>query len=256
MNKICFFTSSLGISYEDEAGKHPCVMDNRYGLHTLLQNHWPKNARVLMISSDPDASEINDFYINLYRQSFTMSGLSYDMIDCYDRRYQPNIQAYDVLILAGGHTPTQNRYFKAINLKAKLQNYQGIIIGISAGSMNAADIVYAHPELEGEAIDPNFQRYLDGLGLFPIRILPHFQDIKDTWLDGKHLIADIALPDSYHHDFYALNDGSYFVVANNRVELYGDAYYFNQGVITYLLGMVANPIIENIDTFVTKTNND
>ena len=42
---------------------------------------------------------------------------------------------YDVILLAGGHVPTQNCYFKEIDLKEKIKDFQGIVIGISAGSM-------------------------------------------------------------------------------------------------------------------------
>ena len=47
----------------------------------------------------------------------------------------------DLIILAGGHVPTQNRYFQEINLKSLLKNYQGVILGISAGTMNSAETV-------------------------------------------------------------------------------------------------------------------
>ena len=40
-----------------------------------------------------------------------------------------------------------------------------MIFGISAGSMNSAEEVYAQPELEGESLDPNYVRFIPGLGL-------------------------------------------------------------------------------------------
>ena len=58
-----------------------------------------------------------------------------------------------LLILGGGHVPTQNRFFQKIGLRERMKAFAGLVIGISAGSMNSAEIVYAHPELEGEAID-------------------------------------------------------------------------------------------------------
>ena len=38
--------------------------------------------------------------------------------------------------------------------------------------MNCAQIVYAQPELEGEAIDPKYERFLEGLNLTKFQILP------------------------------------------------------------------------------------
>ena len=74
--------------------------------------------------------------------------------------------------------------------------------------MNCADTVYAGPELEGEAIDPLYERWITGLGLTDINIFPHFQSLKDDYLDGLRLIEDITYADSIGHEIIALNDGS------------------------------------------------
>jgi peptidase E len=135
-------------------------------------------------------------------------------------------------LLAGGHVPTQNQFFNRIHLKELTKRYEGIIIGISAGTMNCADVVYAQPELDGEAIDPEYQRYLDGLHLTKINILPHFQDVKDLSVDGLRVLEDISLPDSKIRPFYALVDGAYIFVDDNRSTLFGEAYWIKDGTIT------------------------
>lgn len=248
--QIGFFTSSLGVSYELDGQKYAQRLDNSQGLLSLLAEKWPINPAILMLSSDPTTAGINDFYADLYREAFNLSHLSFSHLDIYDNRYQPHINNYQIIILAGGHTPTQNQYFNQIDLKHQLTDYQGIIIGISAGSMNAADLVYAAPELPGEAVDPNFKRYLSGLNLFPLRILPHYHDLISLKLDEKDLIQEIILPDSYIHDFYALNDGSFFYQANNDIILYGDAYYFKQGNIKYLKNNAAFKELRNTSAII------
>lgn len=90
--------------------------------------------------------------------------------------------------------------------------------------MNCADLVYAGPELEGEAIAPSYQRRLPGVGLTDINIFPHFQSLKDDWLDGMRLIEDITYADSVGHEILALNDGSYVLIDDGKVTLYGEAY--------------------------------
>lgn len=58
----------------------------------------------------------------------------------------PNlVRQANFIILGGGHVPTQNRFFQRIRLKELLQDWQGVILGISAGSMNSAETVYAQP---------------------------------------------------------------------------------------------------------------
>ena len=234
MKKIIFVTSSLNTTKTILDTKFPQKITNTYQLLDNLKKYWPKQAKVLMISSDPLTFEINDFYANIYRKSFQLSDLEYQKIEILDDRYYPNLQQYDVLILAGGHTLTQNKFFNQINLKAQLENYSGLMIGISAGSMNLAGLVYGAPELENEAIDKNFQRYYPGLDLFPYRIIPHFNELKDITLDNLKMVEEILIPDSFNHDFYTLDDDSYFILKDNHISLYGSSYYFEKGKTIYL----------------------
>ena len=103
-------------------------------------------------------------------------------------------------------------------------DFHGIVVAWSAGSMNCADTVYAGPELEGEAIDPLYERWITGLGLTDINIFPHFQSLKDDYLDGMRLIEDITYADSVGHEIVALNDGSYIMLEDGKTTLYGEAY--------------------------------
>lgn len=90
--------------------------------------------------------------------------------------------------------------------------------------MNCAEVVYAQPELEGEAIDPNYTRFLPGLGLTKAMLLPHYQIIKDEVLDGLRIMEDITYPDSCGKQFYALVDGSYLLIDNGMEKVCGEAY--------------------------------
>ena len=68
-------------------------------------------------------------------------------------------------------------------------------MGISAGHMNCAEIVYAQPEMPGEAVDPDYRRFIPGLGLTKYNILPHYQAVKDDYVDGMRLFEDITFRD-------------------------------------------------------------
>lgn len=111
--------------------------------------------------------------------------------------------------------------------------FDGLVIGISAGTMNAADIVYAIPELPGETYDPDYQRFIPGLGLTDINVIPHYQMIKNARLDGQKIIAEIAVQDSIGHRFITLSDGSYIVI-DDDVTLYGEAYVIEEGAVKLL----------------------
>ncbi len=134
------------------------------------------------------------------------------------------------VMLCGGHVPTQNHFFAQLGLPGLFHNYHGIVLGVSAGSMNAAHIVYAAPEEPGEAADPHYSRWMNGLGLTETRILPHYQFIRDHVLDGQK-VEDIALADSKKRHFLALPDGSYILCADGSEALYGRGWYFADGMM-------------------------
>lgn len=231
-----FLTSKIGGSYKENGIRIPCALNEANNFLNLLKEYWPINSKCLIISSDPDSEEMNDSLKSVFTEAFRMSKLSLLKMDICDRRNEERLADmmydYDVLILAGGHVPTENKFFSRIHLKELMENYKGITIGISAGTMNSAEVVYAQPELEGEAINPEYERYLHGLNLTKINVLPHFQNIKDLSIDGLRILEDISLPDSKIRPFYALVDGSFIFVDDSKSVLYGEAYLVKNGNIT------------------------
>ena len=105
-----------------------------------------------------------------------------------------------------------------------------MVLGISAGSMNMAEVVYAQPEEPGES-GPDYQRFIPGLGLTNIQICPHYQKVKDYLVDGLRLFEDITYPDSMGKCFYALPDGSYIYQDEHHQLLCGEGYRIRDGVM-------------------------
>ena len=230
-------TSSLGGSIKVNGTRIPDVLIQHNGLLENLKSIWIPDAKVLIICANPDNHEKNDGVYSCLKEALPMSGLSISSMDqCDDRNPSiiDNLENIDVLILAGGHVPTQNRFMKQLRLKERLSDYKGIVVAWSAGSMNCADVVYAGPELEGEAVDPLYERWIPGLGLTDINIFPHFQSLKDDYLDGMRLIEDITFADSVGHEILALNDGSYIMVDNGQATLYGEAYRIKDRQLTQI----------------------
>ena len=234
---VAILTSSLGGSHKVNGNRVPTYLLNENDLTDKLKQYWKESSRVLIISAGPDAFERNDNILYCQTEAFAMSGLKaegFEMCDSRTVQLAENIKSYDVIILAGGHVPTQNKFFGELNLKKKLRDFDGLIIAWSAGSMNCAEIVYAQPELEGEAIDPEFQRFIPGLGITKQMIIPHFQNVKTDVLDGYRVIEDMAFPDSMGREFVALNDGSFIVSVNGSETLYGEAYLIKDGILSQI----------------------
>lgn len=235
---IAFLTSSPGGSHEENGIRKACRLNDANGFLERLTAVWPEQARCLLICAEPDNKENNDAMAENYRKAFPMSGLPLEQLELCDGRNAALLPVLfaksNVIILSGGHTLTQNRFFHQIGLKPLIQSFDGVLIGISGGSMNSAEVVYAQPEWEGDTTDPEYERFPDGLGLTPIMILPHFQILKDQVLDGKRLIEDVAFPDSMGRTFYALPDGSYVLIQGGKTEILGEAYVIQDGTIRKL----------------------
>ena len=228
---ICFLTSR--IDDPDTGALNPA---NRF--IDELHLRFPDHCRALDICSDPDGWDKTDFYASLTKKMFEDAGFSFEQFYTLDSRNQglakKLVQESNLLILSGGHVPTQNLFFKKIRLRELMKDYEGVVIGISAGSMNSADIVYSQPEEAGEAVDPVYQRYLAGLNLTKTNLLPHYQEVKDDVLDGLKIFEDITCPDSMGKTFYAIPDGSYLFIDACKEELRGEAYRVRDGIITQI----------------------
>ena len=225
---IAFLTSSHNIEGRPD-------LNPANGFASELLKAVPRPCRGLAVCSDPDDYERTDFFCHSVREGFEAGGVVFDRYRILDRRNQNKaaemVLNADLIILMGGHVPTQNRFFAEIGLRGILADYDGVIVGISAGSMNSADVVYAQPELEGEAVSPGYQRFLPGLNLTKTMLLPHYQKVKDDVLDGLRLFEDITFADSMGRKFYVLPDGSYLYIRDGREELRGEAWLIEDGVM-------------------------
>ena len=225
---ICFLTSRT-----DPPGSDHLTLNPANGFVDALRRVFPAPCRALFVCSDPDNAEKTDFYAATLRTSFSSAGLPFARLLTLDGRSEAQaarlIAESNLLILSGGHVPTQNRFFQKIGLKALLRDFDGVVIGISAGTMNSAETVYAQPELEGEAVDPAYPRFLPGLGLTKRQIIPHYQMIQDDVLDGKRVMEDVAYPDSAGRQFILLPDGGYLYIENGTETLCGEAYLLADG---------------------------
>ncbi|MCD8130293.1 MAG: Type 1 glutamine amidotransferase-like domain-containing protein [Lachnospiraceae bacterium] len=229
---IAFLTSSPNGRYRETDHRSIVPLNPANGFTDSLKKYWKDGANGLLLSAMPDLSEINDGICASMRDTFAASGFPVGSLEVCDSRDYSQVQRlgnYDFLILGGGHVPAQHAFFEKIGLREALRKYDGIVIGISAGTMNSAKLVYAQPEEEGESVDPAYQKFLNGLDITDINILPHYQAVKDDVLDGRRLFEDITYADSYGHKFYAIVDGSYLLVENGEQTLYGEAYLISDG---------------------------
>ncbi len=209
---------------------------NNFGKEFL--NTMKKPYKALFVASSPDDVERTERHAYDMKATYENSGLEFSEYILLDRRNQEDaaelVKNADFILLAGGHVPTQNDFFKDIKLRELMKEFDGVVMGISAGTMNSADVVYVHPEREGETKFTDEERYRQGLGLTKTMVIPHYQMIKDWQLDGLRLFEDVAYADSMGRKFYCLVDGSYLYIHDGMEELRGEAYLIENGVMTQI----------------------
>ena len=228
-----FVTSS---PYIDGAPK--AILSNRNQFVDRIRECLPENPRVVFVASDPDDHSGTCSFAAETCMAFLEAGIPFSGYEVLTGKTAAHgygmISHSDLVVLCGGHVPTQNAFFRKIRLRHMLHKYQGVVLGISAGSMNLAAEVYVQPEEPGESIDPHYRRFAPGLGLTAVNICPHYQKVKNATLDGKRLFEDITYGDSMGKCFFALPDNSYFYQDENGLYLCGEAYRIKDGILEML----------------------
>ena len=246
--KAIFLTSSLGCSIKANGKKIVTNCDNSNGFVDELKRHICKIDNLVYVASDPFAFDISDEKCKFIAKGLTLDGFDVNKAVVIDDRFKGNIKkqllSADVIFLAGGHVPTQNNYFKQIGLKEILQNYDGIVIGQSAGSMNSASIVYCQPEYEEELLNKNFQKRLTGLGLTDIMLMPHMNRAKIDTLLGK-TTYQLCLEDSFDFPHYGIEDGGFIEIVNGVATAYGKTVFIKNGFETVLCENGQKIVIED-----------
>lgn len=227
-----FLTSSPFVENADRA-----LLWNANHFVDRIREALPPFPRCLFVCADPMRHDLTCQFGGDIFSAFREAGICFSgfaVLDGQTRDWAEDlVHGSDLIVLAGGHVPTQNAFFRQIHLRELLEGYEGVVMGISAGSMNCPEFVYAQPEEEGESA-PDFPRWLPGLNLTDVNVLPHYQKVKDIILDGKRLFEDVTYIDSYGNDFFALPDGSYFYQDENVLLLCGEGYRIANGILERL----------------------
>lgn len=223
----------------------PCIYDHSpatltedNGFLRRIRSKLPPSPRTLFVASCPDDHKMTDFYAGDMAGAFLRSGIDvsdWQLLDNLNRdKARELITWSDFIILMGGHVPTQNKFFTEIGLRELLKDFPGVIMGISAGTMNAAEIVYAQPESDGETA-PTFRRFYPGLGLTNIMVCPHYQQVCDWVLDGKRLYGEITEADSQQgYAFHIFPDGTYIYKDDTEYAIYGKCWRMQNGITELL----------------------
>ena len=232
--KKLFLTSWIGGYDRSDEDKTPIKLNNTNRFVDRLRLACPNIRVITYIASDPNDFEKCDEHSKRLMANLKLDGFEPEAIYVIDNRNRYNvadaIMSSDIVFLSGGHVPTQNAFFKKIALKEILQNYNGVVIGQSAGSMNCAELVYVQPEEPEDFADKDFKIQIAGLGLTKYNIMPHINFAKDYDYNGV-TVYDMCMEDCKKIYHYGIVDGGFIEVESGgrSAVSYGETYLFREG---------------------------
>lgn len=112
-------TSSLGGQVKIDGKRLPAKLPETNGLLKCIKDVWKKDSKVMIISGSPEYYDKNDSVLFCLKGAFSLSDLgTSEVLMCDERKKEiiERLPEIDVLILAGGHVPTQNSFMKTIRL--------------------------------------------------------------------------------------------------------------------------------------------
>lgn len=223
-------TSDLNHYHKENGIKIVNEIDNTNNLVNQIKDSLKNKDSITFIPSQTGDDRKTLEYAKLLFDALKISGIEFNnyYVLTSDKlnRIEKYIKSSSLVFLSGGNTYTQHLLFQKINLKELLSNYDGLVIGQSAGSINLASHVYNSPEtLEERNI------YYEGLGLTDINVVPHFKFHTSHLSEIELYQRNHILSESYNRWIYGLPDGSHIFIDSN-INFYGDIYKIVNGKIT------------------------
>ena len=137
---IVFLSSSPCVPDADRA-----ILNPANGFVDRLWDVVPPAPKCLFVCSDPDSPELTDRFAGDMAQAFAEADMEFGDLAVLDGRNPVDAGALvawsDLIILAGGHVPTQNRFFQQIRLAELLVRLFGVNPKAQTGEVSEDEIL-------------------------------------------------------------------------------------------------------------------
>lgn len=176
------------------------------------------NMNIVFIASSFDNYERNDIKHKELVKLFNDINIKFNSIYLIDNRIDSNkskelIKKSDIIFLMGGDPKKEMDSIIEYDLVSDIKTKEGIIIGVSAGSMNQiTNVIYK------DEIDNNILIKYKGLGFFNTNIYPHVD------INNKEYLQEIFEVSKYGK-ILCLPNSSFIRIENNKVDIIGEYYY-------------------------------
>lgn len=184
----------------------------------FLKKDIKNNMNIVFIASSFDNYERNDIKHKELVKLFNDINIKFNNIYLIDNRVDSNkskelIKKSDIIFLMGGDPKKEMDSIIEYDLVSDIKTKEGIIIGVSAGSMNQiTNVIYK------DEIDNNILIKYKGLGFFNTNIYPHVD------INNKEYLQEIFEVSKYGK-ILCLPNSSFIRIENNKVDIIGEYYY-------------------------------
>lgn len=190
-----------------------------------LKKDIKNNDTIVFIATTFDDYEKNDLYYNNLIKHFKNIDITFNKAYLIDNRVDKDlakdyILKSNIIFLMGGDAKKQIDSVKEYDLFEILKSKEGIILGVSAGSMNQSSRVVYKNDYNNYVIED-----YEGLGYIDINIYPHLDfnniDYLKEVFEVSNYTKTVALP----------ND-SFIRIENNNIDFVGEYYIIQNSKIT------------------------
>ena len=184
----------------------------------------PSDSTITFIATTFNNYEKTDYNLNRIIDMFKNIGINFKTIYLIDSRIEEStmkeyLKESNIIFLMGGNPEEQMAKINEYHLTSIIKNFSGIILGVSAGSMNQTTNVIYYDEDIGERLIE-----YEGLGFLDINLYPHLDFNNIPYLKE---IFEV----SKHGKIIALPNESFIKIINNIPEYHGEYYYVENGTI-------------------------
>lgn len=189
----------------------------------LFRQRIIKRNRFAFVASEFEKTpEKTDYYFGFFLKMFEEKNIHFEDAYVVDGRMtakeaQDAVAKADVVWLSGGDTPTQFNYLREYGLCNVIKSHDGVIIGMSAGSINLARTAICTVSCGHDR-----QEIYSALGCADISVEPHFV---------RTAVSDEVTELSDKHVIYGLCDDSVIVCTDGNTEFFGEIYRLSRGNI-------------------------
>lgn len=193
--------------------------DKEKGFYNSVIEYFQKdiknNSTITFISSSFDNYDKNDLYYNNMIKFFNDIDINFNKTYLIDNRINKEkakeiIESSNIVYIMGGDPYSEMQSINSYNLTEVLRKFEGIIIGVSAGSMNMNNNVCYIDE------NNNIKEY-NGIGLADFNIYPHLDFNNIDYLKEIFRVSKIRKT-------ITLPNESFIRVENEVPEIIGEHY--------------------------------